>query len=266
MMRILWTLLLSCLCYAAPMLERRIDENAMRELATQLGICKDADLIAETQKQWLRQSGKERWEMQELSLEQKQNVLKWAFFHGLYSAWTAFQKQYDKVLILGASSSRMEQRLAYFKKLWADGVRCKEIVWLTGKRPLDPKADHLANLCADESEAARMIWNEAEVPNEMRELNVVFIEVPMQGSMRPNTEDTLLAWQAMGPPSCSALFISDQPFCGYQYAVIENTLSDAICFDVAGAGADPLSHPAAAAITLDSIARWVYQQHQNREE
>jgi hypothetical protein len=77
---------------------------------------------------------------------------------------------------------------------------------------------------------------------------------------RPNTEDTLVAWGAMASVPCSCLFVSDQPFCGYQGAVIQAALPEGMTFDVIGEGRDPSKHPAAAAITLDSLARWIYQE------
>jgi hypothetical protein len=53
----------------------------------------------------------------------------------------------------------------------------------------------------------------------MRDLPVVFIAVPMktEGSSlkRPNTEDTIIAWLKMTSQPCIALFVSDQPFCGF---------------------------------------------------
>jgi hypothetical protein len=99
----------------------------------------------------------------------------------------------------------------------------------------------------------------------MKSLPVVFIAVPMkkEGSRvtRPNTGDTIVAWLQSTPEPCNALFVSDQPFCGYQFAVVKGILPEAFRFDFVGQGVDPLSHPAAAAVTLDSIARWIYQEH-----
>ena len=34
----------------------------------------------------------------------------------------------------------------------------------------------------------------------------------------------------------------------------------AFLFDVVGPGVDPTQHPAAAAVLLDSLARWIYQE------
>lgn len=77
---------------------------------------------------------------------------------------------------------------------------------------------------------------------------------------RPNTEDTLVAWLKVAPEPCKALFVSDQPFCGYQFAVIKTNLPNTFLFDLVGQGVDATSHPAAAAITLDTVARWIYQE------
>jgi hypothetical protein len=219
----------------------------------------DSDVIVQTQKQWLRKAGQERWEQSELSKDQREFVLHWAEAQGLFSPWTPACQSYDKALILGATTSRMQLRLDYLKKLWMQGVRFQEIVWLTGERPLDKRVDALTDRCSNESQAAHILWEEADLPKEMRSLPVIYVEVPMKPQGRPNTEDTIVAWLNTGVLPCSAIFISDQPFCGYQFAIIKTLLPEAFAFDVVGQGADPTSHPAAAAITLDALARWLYQ-------
>jgi len=169
--------------------------------------------------------------------------------------------------MVGATTSRMQMRLDYLKQLWNEGIRFSEVVWLTGERPLDPKADGLLDRCSNESEASHILWEEADLPEEMRHLPVVFIAVPMkmEGALlkRPTTADTIIAWVENFPGVCSALFVSDQPFCGYQFSVVKGSLPETVQFDLVGQGADPRSHPAAAAITLDAIARWIYQDHLN---
>jgi len=265
-----WLLLLSLFLgtyvSAAPLQERRIEPLALSELADFFKISED-DLIAGSQARWLRKTGQERWEMAELSLEQKQFVLRWAEGQGIFTEWRPAVAVYERALILGATTERMEGRLSHLRKLWEEGVRFQEVVWLTGERPLDPRVDSLAGGCRNESEAAGLIWGEADLPPGMRALPLVFISVPMKqserGPQRPNTQDTLLAWLDTSPSTGSSLFITDQPFCGYQYAIIRSCLPDSFAFDLAGPGADPSSHPAAAAITLDAIARWVYQDHLN---
>ena len=198
--------------------------------------------------------------MAELTPEQKAFVLNWAKKHSFYDAWEPALSDYDQALVLGATTGRMQMRLNHLKKLWNEGTRFKEIVWLTGERPLDPRIDKLTDRCLTEAQAAHIIWKETALPEEMRQIPVRFIATPMKGHKRPNTQDTLITWLEKSPATATALFISDQPFCGYQYAVINSSLPDSLQFDVAAVGADPTSHPSAAAITLDSIARWIYQE------
>jgi len=261
----LLTVCCNCLVFGLPIQDRKIDPAALSKLATALKIPSDADLIEETQKQWLRKPGQERWEIAELSPDQRLFVLNWAKKQGLFDAWRPLYSVYDKALILGATTSCMQMRLDFLKQLYNEGIRFKEIVWLTGDRPLDKRVDGLTDRCKNESEAAHILWEETDLPIEMRKIAVTFIAVPMkqEGSSlkRPNTEDTIVAWLQTSPNPCRALFISDQPFCGYQFAVIKTTLPEEYAFDLVGQGVDPMSHPSAAAITLDSIARWIYQEH-----
>jgi len=254
---------LSCIAWSAPLQDRCIDSTSLAELASALGKTDNDNLVAYTQNHWLRKPGQERWEMQELTANERTYVLNWAVQQGLFTDWLPFCDTYDKALILGASTSRMELRLNYLKNLWNQGVRFQEIVWLTGDRPLDQRIDGLTERCENESQAARIIWEKSDLPDAMRQLPVLFISVPMKGDgpirQRPNTADTIIAWLQTDPAPCKALFASDQPFCGYQFAIVKGLLPSSFLFDLVGAGVDPFSHPAAAAITLDSIARWIYQ-------
>lgn len=260
----LLALCLGNLAFASPIQDRKIDPIALSQLAFVLGLPQDADIVTETQKRWLRKLNQERWEVAELSSDQRSFVLNWGIEQGLYAPQKPVSKSYDKALILGATTSRMQMRLHYLKQLWEEGVRFDEIVWLTGDRPLDERVDGLTDRCSTESEAARLLWEEEALAEGMRELPVVFIAVPMkiEGSSqkRPNTEDTLVAWLQHSPEPCKALFISNQPFCGYQFAVVKAILPEEFLFDLVGPGADPMNHQAAAAIMLDSLARWIYQE------
>jgi hypothetical protein len=265
----IWSVLIAiCLCgisFALPIQDRKIDPAALSRLGSALNIPEDADIIAETQKRWLRSPGQERWELAELSPEQKLFVLDWAESQGLFAPWKPACEKYETVLILGATTSHMQMRLDYLRELWEQGIRFREIVWLLGERPLDRRVDGLTDRCHNESEAAHILWEETHLPEGMRNLPVTFISVPMKtegGSLkRPNTEDTVIAWLKTNPSPSTTLFVSDQPFCGYQFAVIKTCLPKSFQFDLAGKGVDATSHPAAAAITLDSIARWIYQEN-----
>ncbi len=269
----LWSLLMKksvlifivCLCnslFAEPIQDRKINSSALLQLTTTLGIAQDADIVAATQKQWLRKGNLERWEMSELSPMQKNFVLKWANEQGLLDAWTPLNKAYDTAVLLGGATFRMEKRLSYLIELWNQGIHFDRIVWLTGDRPLDPKVESLASCCTTESEAARLLWEKANLPEQMRHVPITFVSAPMKTegliTKRPGTRDIIKAWVDTAPESCSALFVSNQPFCGYQFAVIKSTLPKSIQFDLVGPSIDSKSLQAPAAVILDTVARWIY--------
>ncbi len=256
-----FTLCIQSFLFSLPLQDPKITQEALAELASYLDI-PQTEIIQELQRSWLRKPGQERWEMEELSFDQKQLVLNWAKKQRLFESWEPSCNTYDKALILGGSTSCMESRLNYLKKLWIQGTRFHEIVWLTGDRPLDKRVDDLTDVCKNESEASCFLFEKAELPEAMRNLPVIFVAVPLKKEgnsiQRPNTKDTILAWLKTNPNPCKTLFVSSQPFCGYQFAVIKTCLPDSFDFDVVGKGVNPDNYPRAASITLDTIARWIY--------
>jgi hypothetical protein len=156
----------------------------------------------------------------------------------------------------------MEKRFQYLKTLWEEGVRFKQIVWLTGDRMLDARIDALTERCSTEYEAARIIWQEANLPEAMRTLDVTFIKAPMKrvglSLQRPNTQDTVIAWLQTNPKPGTALFVSNQPYCCYQNAIVKSSVPEEFSFDVVGPQMNPDLHSASAAIILDTLARWIY--------
>jgi hypothetical protein len=161
----------------------------------------------------------------------------------------------------------MQLRLNYLKQLWEEGLRFQEMVWLVGDRPLDALVDKYTDCCKNEAEAARVLYNDTTLPEEMKSLPVTFVDTPkikINGKEnRPHTLTTLEKWFSMQPESCKALFISCQPFCGYQYEVVKTAAPDSIDFEVVGPGVNARSYRQAAAVTLDSLARWLYQKQLN---
>jgi len=245
----------------------------VRELANKLGIPQEQDLVAATQSAWLRTKGLERWQLGTMLTQEGQLVLQWAKEHGLFTTLTPRFTHYDSALILGATTSRMETRLSYLIELWNNGCRFEEVVFLTGERPLNKEVDHFVDLCDNEADAARIIWDTTLLPEGMKQLPVRFVAVPMkENGARPTTEDTLVAWLEESSGTKKALFVSDQPFCGYQGAVVEGSLPKTMLFDVVGRGiitekedfSDLLkTYPYAPKVILDSLARELYQRERN---
>jgi len=250
-------------CFAAPLQNHKINPTALHELMEALHI--SGDIIKETQKHWIRPPDKERWEINELTLDQRSCVLNWAQKQDLYAEWKPASNVYDVALILGATTPSMQLRLAYLKKLWVEGTRFHEVIWLTGDRPLDPRVDHLSDDCNTESEASHLLWQRADLPVEMSNLPVTFIASEMKTDRlalnRPNTKDTLLSWLQTQDSPRKTLFVSHQPFCGYQFAVINSVLPETFLFDLVGPGCNLDKHKHLAAVTLDTLARWLYQEN-----
>ena len=90
---------------AGPVQGRSMDSYALLHLTASLGISPDADLIAATQKQWLRKPGRERWEMEELSDAQRELVIQWGREQGFLDPWKPKYNNYDKAVILGGAHS-----------------------------------------------------------------------------------------------------------------------------------------------------------------
>jgi hypothetical protein len=248
---------------AEPLQERSINESDLLSLISGCGLSTEGDLVEQTQEYWLRKPGLERWEIEPLDQELTAFVMEWAQQQKFFEAWTPAAGSYTKALILGGTTGAMEKRLSYLAALWRKGIRFREIVWLVGERPLDPRIEELSGQCANESEAARFIWRDALLPASMRALSASFVSVPMQLengiSRRPNTADTLYAWLALFPEPCSLLLISSQPFCLYQHAVVERCLPAGYLFDLVGP--EYVCNPEdakQAALILDTIARWLY--------
>jgi hypothetical protein len=264
---LLFLLCLTASLSAGSLQERTLSCKSLRDLASSLGIPPDADLLQETQKRWLRPKDQERFELSaRLSPREKNLVLSFAKQEHFLRDWEPKEQTYDTAFILGGTISSMRKRILYLKSLWEKGVRFQKIVLLTGKRPLDPKIESDLKNCFDESDAALFLWNEMDLPSELKQLELLRIAVPMNGSIRPNTEDTLLAYLLVDPSPCKALFISSQPICYYQYWVVNTTLPSSFDFDLVGPASTFEEYPAAEEVILDSLARAIYQESLSKKD
>jgi hypothetical protein len=221
-----------------------------------------ASIVAETQKQWIRPAGKERWQVEgDFSADAKAEIFPLASKLGFIEELKPAAKKYDYCLLLGATVGRMEKRINYFVKMWNEGVRFSQIVFFTGARSLDPTVDRLTTVCKTETEAAHYLWDHAELPEGMKKMRITFVDVPMistkEGLRRPTTEDTVGAWLAANPRPGNCLAISNQPYCLYQGAVLQTYLPEEFSCEVVGerANLDCLN----GRVLLDTIARWLYQ-------
>lgn len=236
-----------------------------------------ADIVAKTQKAWLRKPGSERWEMETLVTQHDQELKK--LFHQLcmYQEVKPGKQHYDYVLMLGALFTRMEQRLAYAVELWKSGVRWNKIVLFAGGRPAVPaQGENLQTFLAfsgkasldfvptTETEMFEFIYQYTQMPEDMRQVPLEVIDVPMlqkeDGSLRrPTTADTVEWWLKTKPAFGDCLAISNQPYVFYQHTVFKTLLPDGYNLQTVGTSCKEDEN---LAYMFDTLARTLYSQLQ----
>jgi hypothetical protein len=221
-------------------------------------------IVAATQKQWLRPKGKERWEVADtLTPEQRKAVIKFYTKNGFFNEVSPQRKSYDYVLVLGATVSRMEKRLDYLDRLYEKGIRFKQVILLTGARPLDPEVESIPPGCKTEGEALDYLWKSMKLS---KQVAWKYFECPMVTladgkEKRPNRAEAFQFWLKTSPPPGTCLLISNQPYCHYEQALAQNVLPKEMKFEVVGPKADPASQN--GNVMLDNLARWIYESSKN---
>lgn len=201
------------------------------------------EVLKTIQNLWMQQ-GKERWQFQSRYETLRPQV--WPLFQqlGMVDEIRPARSHYDTVVVLGALLSRVESRVQY---LIDCNITFDRIVFLGGERPLqDSEKEKLPGLHT-ESEMIRWVYQHSELP---KDVPVLFIEVPMKGSRRPNTLDTIVAWLKTEPHPSTCLAISNQPYVHYQEAVLNRFVP----FSVEAAGPAIIGDPSVD-LMLDTFAR-----------
>lgn len=251
-----------------------IDQNqfptpSMIFLLDLMGVAHDYSLnsiIRVTQERWLQPS-KERWHFESNEEHRLHYIFPFLYNLGCVDAIFAQSSSvYDYALIFGGYYTRMQNRIAHLVQEWERGIRFRKIVLLTGERFLDPELEApLFNLSAKNTETELMIslWNKIVPEGSLKNTPLTLVDTPgyrdKEGIWRrPTTKDTLLKWFSFSPNPGKCLFISSQPFIGYQNCVINTYLPTGFSAETVGAAKEkdlPLS------VYLDNLARWLYQHH-----
>lgn len=245
--------------------------------------CQDLpEINAWAQKNLLRQG--ERWEAQPLTFEPLRPQIKPLLMHlGFVEETAPNFNTYQGALVHGALLGRLRLRLSYLVELWKQGIRFKDLYFLTGERPLilpyeDRAAffnDRLSSLKIrsdwqepailpqTEKEMVELIWEQSDIPQEMRQqVAVYFISAPMktasigQKLLRPDTEDTVALWLETNPAPGSYLAVTNAPYTNRQDLVIRTLSPKGYTFDTVGSEASPQEK---MAIFLDELARYIFQ-------
>jgi hypothetical protein len=246
-----------------------------------------SSIVDATQKKWLRASGQERWQIDEIEVAQKNKVVELLKQLKCMDEIKPLNKNYDYCLLMGGLAARFQLRFAYLLDLWKQGIRFKNLIILGGQRPRDLQIENeevfLKNLPYQvnknwkfdgkfpetESEINKFIYNQMDFPKEFNEfVNVQFIDAKMKinsdGSLsRPNTGDTMHEWVKTNPKPGKCLVISTfNPYIGYQDSVVKTYISE--LFEIETVGQESLLNEKIS-VYLDTIARWLYQEKVRRK-
>jgi|SRR5579871_5451001 len=263
-------------------------QPALLELLQELGVPHDgtlATIVPITQQLWLRKIGTERWHIQEQYANKRDRLLELCNRLGCLQEIKPVSNNYSYAVMLGATMHSMRDRLAYIIQCWNNGVRFNELVFLVSERPLDKQQETMLDPSnhptlpyktnwqevtrdwpATEHDAMRLIYNQTALPEKLAAIPATFINTPMQRTAdgklrRANTGDTLYAWLATNTKPGACLFVSDQPYVGYQDAVVRTCMPREFPVDTVGAAEN---NPPHIPVFLDTLARWLYQEQQRR--
>lgn len=211
-----------------------------------------------TQKHWLR-GNVERWQMSESMPEKKPAALLFLQEIGCIEPITAKKKHYRYAAVHGGSMDKIKERLEFMRSEWQRGVRFDEIVFLTGQRFIDRTQEtNLPPTVKTETDLMLHLFAIQNKPQEWQKLPLVVIDAQAKpGKERPTTGDTIEHWLCQTKPTGDILFISNQPFVGYQHAVAKNTMPKTLPIETVGQRAPSNTK---LSVFLDNLARWIYEE------
>ena len=235
---------------------------------------------------WLRTHGKERWETKEC-FEEKRKILFPMFDQlGILQEITPLNTYYDYALLLGATIHSIRLRLKHLIDIWNQGIRFGTIIILSGQRNLDPGLEPLKVLInhnngilpfkknwqfngkvpKTETDMIKLVFEQSELPEEWENISIIFIDTPKKQAttgewQRPTTQDTVIELLKTNPKPGSILVISNQPYIGYQNAVLLRFIPDIFEIETIGKAA---SSKEKITTLLDTIARWLYVEYHRK--
>lgn len=226
------------------------------------------DIIAATQKEWLRPADSERWHLHEIKNKAEQEKLEKLFKKtGMIDAIMPTHSRYDYILFMGGDIHGMQERLDFLTDLVKNGLITKEIIFLTAERALDK--DHELIHLKDESlktecDLLQFLYNKSQL-SVITNVSITYVNTPniiKNGKVyRATTPDSIIEWLKANPKPGTALVISSQPLIGYQHAVTCTLLPT---FTIESAGPES-STSVTTPEYFDTLARWLYQEAKLRK-
>lgn len=196
---------------------------------------------------------RERWELETVIVECPESTIRSRLAElGFLTKTVPRQKHYDRAAWPGALVTRAAVRLFDLIEAWNSGVRWDEMVVFGGKRALIPEKESVTQcikalretglITSEDDESFRRQWAWIDnppteldmmqwiwycsVPTEMAaSIRVNFVDAPIKppvteggAPVRPNTEDTIIAWERDCSPSPGTMLVSS----GAPYGMAQN--------------------------------------------
>lgn len=217
------------------------------------GILEMYQISPEQAEECFIQADKERWEFSSQNSPDPEKLQELFVELGCIERVAATKMHYDYVLILGALESRMRLRVEHLFWEWQRGVRFDTIVLLSGARDLNPDLEKFPEGMQSELELLRYILDTHPLKPLIRDIPIIEIDAPkIPPKMRPTTISTTFEWFITWPIPGSCLAISNQPYVGYQEAVLRKILP----FEIEAVGPETSTMPPTS-ILLDTFGKWV---------
>lgn len=232
------------------------------------------EIIQITQKEWLRKPTQERWDLKaEKTPEIDETLQKIYKKIGTIDEISPKYKKYDYVFLMGALEQRMKLRIEHLIKLFNDGIRFDNIVFLAGERPREPLKEEMkewnikGELPKTEFEIIKYIFEHINLPKDLtKDVKLIYINAPMKKTVdgklaRPNTGDTINQLLKSNPEVAKGkvkiLVISNNPYAGYQHWATKIYFPENVEIDTVGTESTEKNQ----AVLKDNIARWLYQEN-----
>lgn len=194
-----------------------------------------------------RSENQERWQLGKLHENKKTLLLPLFKKLGIIEEVLPQLKVYRAIIILGGAVSRMRARVHFLEKLWTEGVRSQQILFLVGERPLstelneekDPFSREHSSIpfrpqwlpsrkqVKTEADVVPVVWDQIISREDLRNREFQVFSTPFVKDeetlkmRRPDTADTIQTWIAReSPHEGPYLVISNNPFIPYQNEVV----------------------------------------------
>lgn len=236
-----------------------------------------ANIVASTQKQWLRPSGSERWMIEDKYHDQRSTMLPLLETLGCIEEEKPTQNVYDYLIILGEEAETFLKRLHTATFWWQQGIHASTIVLLGGNHTLlNPQSVDLlkasaqteTNLPTTEIGMMEYLFYHTDIPHDMKKTKVITVKSierfdEKRSSRRPTTPETVMDFLALNPTPGSCLVVSNQPYIGYQHETLITFLPPS--FNVESIGAALEKKSCNISVCLDALARWLYQRNKRNK-